>query len=101
MVLIGGPSPYMAFDRYLRNDAEKLAPGRRTGPPSEKHLLHLATSGLVDDLVRIDEQPDDDRCEVASIRIIDVLGYRIEEVERRELHPWWDLMNELPKRATC
>lgn len=73
----------MALNRELSDDAEQLPTVGRTGAPRQEHFFHLAASGLVDDLICVNEQANDDSSEVASIRVVNILGDGVEEVERR------------------
>ena len=81
----------MTFDRYLWYDAEELATVRSTGTPREKHLFHLAASGLVDNIIRVLVQACNNDSELTGVGIVDVLGDGVEEVESGELHPSIDL----------
>lgn len=77
----------MSFYCDLRNDAEEFSAVGGASAPCLQHLLHLAASAGIDLFIGIQEKSDNKRGEDTSIRVENVLGYGIKEVESGELHP--------------
>lgn len=75
----------------LRYSAEKLLSVGSAGPPGREHLDHLSLGRLIHLGIRIQKERDNDRSKVTSIRFVQILRDRIQQVERGKLEGWLDL----------